>query len=74
MPRSVLPVSLDPARVASWAVMGAAAMAGAWFSYDFGAQLGGVLLGVVAAFNGAVLCAMLASSILARWSGRRPPG
>lgn len=66
MRMSDLRPSMNPARAASWAISGCAALAGGWFSYGFGSQIGGVLLGVVAALNGAVLCSMLASSILAR--------
>jgi drug/metabolite transporter (DMT)-like permease len=61
------------ARVAAWVVASAAGVAGAWFSYDFGAQLGGVLMGLVAAANGAAMSALLASAVLDRL-GRRGPG
>ncbi len=51
-------------QTAATAVTGAAALAGAWFSYDFGVQLGGVLMGVVAAANGAAMGLLLTSAVL----------
>jgi hypothetical protein len=64
--------SIGIARLATWAVTSAAAVAGAWFSYGFGAQLGGVLFGFIAALNGAVICSLLVSSILDRFAKRAP--
>jgi hypothetical protein len=64
---------IGPARVAAWAITCVAGVAGAWFCYDFGAQLGGVLMGVVAAANGAAISSLLASAALDRL-GRRTPG
>jgi hypothetical protein len=55
-----------PARVLEWIASGAAGLAGAWFSYDFGVQLGGVLMGVVVAGNGAAMCALMTSALLDR--------
>lgn len=71
MSRSSFRATLEPARVASWVVSGGAALAGAWACYGFGEQLGGVFGGVVAALNGAALCSIVTSSVLARWV-RRP--
>jgi hypothetical protein len=64
--------SIGLAQGARWAVTAAAAVAGAWFSYGFGAQLGGVLFGFIAALNGAVICSLLISSVLARFTRRAP--
>lgn len=43
-----------------------AGIAGAWFAWGFGAQLGGALMGFVAACNGAVISALLAGAALDR--------
>ena len=45
---------------------GAAALVAAWSCYGFGAQLGGPLLGAVAALNGAAMGALMASALTAR--------
>jgi hypothetical protein len=64
--------SPGPARAIAWALAGAAGLAGAWASYDFGVLLGGPLMGVVAAINGAAMCSLLASALLDRlWPGAR---
>lgn len=43
-----------------------AAVAGAIYSYDFGALIGGPLVGVVLALNGAVCGAVLAGALVER--------
>lgn len=43
-----------------------AAMAGALYSYDFGALIGGPLVGVVLALNGAVFGSVLAGALAER--------
>jgi hypothetical protein len=58
--------SVGPARVLAWTLATAAGGAAAWVSYGFGVQLGGVLMGVVAAVNGAAMGALLASAVLDR--------
>jgi hypothetical protein len=56
-----------------------AALPGVVYSYDFGAQIGGPLVGVVLALNGALFCSILAGALverLARWwpaTGRGQP-
>jgi hypothetical protein len=65
------PSPIGPLRAVEWALAGAAGLAGAWYSFDFGAQLGGVLMGVVAAGNGAVISALLASAALDRLLPRK---
>lgn len=62
-----------PGQFIAWTLMAVAGAAGAWFSYGFGAQIGGVLIGVILALNGAAISALLTSSILARWTRRPPP-
>ncbi len=62
-------------RLVTAVVCGVAALAGLVSGYDFGLQLGGALVGVVMAVNGAVFCAILAGAAidrLARW--RRASG
>jgi hypothetical protein len=61
------------ARAVEWVIGGAAALAGAWFSYDFGVLLGGPLMGVVVAINGAAMCSLLASALLDRLAAARGP-
>jgi hypothetical protein len=58
-------------RATEWAVAGAAGLAGAWASYDFGVQLGGPLMGVVAALNGAAMCSLLVGALSDRLRPRR---
>jgi len=58
--------SVGPARALAWTLATAAGGAAAWISYGFGVQLGGVLMGVVAAVNGAAIGALLASALLDR--------
>jgi|688.fasta_scaffold2298261_2 hypothetical protein len=50
--------------VIAWTVCTLAGLAGGIQGYLFGDQLGGALLGVVAAVNSAALCALLASGLL----------
>lgn len=58
--------SSDLTTVIGWVVCSAVALVAAWTSYDFGAHVGGALLGVVAAINGAAMGALLASAVTAR--------
>ncbi len=47
-----------------------AAMAGLFYSYDFGKLIGGPIMGVVLALNGAVFCSIVAGALvetLCRW-------
>jgi hypothetical protein len=60
-----------PARVAAWAIAGSAGVAGAWFSFDFGQQIGGLPIGVIAAANGAAMCSLLTGAALDRLWPRR---
>ena len=59
-------------QVLLWAAYALAAIAGARWGFGFGDQVGGVLLGVVAALNCAVFC-MIAVAALAQWFDRRDP-
>lgn len=52
-----------------WAVQGTAATVAGLWGYDFGAQLGGWLLGVVAAVNCAVFAALIANAGMHRLLG-----
>jgi hypothetical protein len=54
------------ARVAGWMFAAAAGAAGAWYSFGFGVQIGGVAMGFVAAANGAAMASLLASAVLDR--------
>jgi hypothetical protein len=40
--------------------------AAAWYSFDFGVRVGGVVVGVLAAVNGAVMCSLLVSGLMER--------
>jgi hypothetical protein len=54
-----------------------AALAGMVYSYDFGKLIGGPVVGVVLALNGAVFCSIIAGALaekLCRWRpASRPP-
>jgi hypothetical protein len=52
-----------------WAVQAAAALVAALWGYDFGAQLSGWVLGVVAAANCGVFAALLAGAAIHRLLG-----
>jgi len=52
-----------------WAVQAAAALIAALWGYDFGAQIAGWLLGVVAAANCGVFAALLANAAMHRLLG-----
>ena len=43
-----------------------AALAGLVYSYDFGVQIGGPLVGVVLALNGALFCSIVAGALAER--------
>lgn len=52
--------------IVSLATHVAAVLAGAWYSFDFGAQIGGPGIGALAGLNGAVICALMAGAALDR--------
>lgn len=57
-------------RVLVWLVYALAAVAGALACYDFGQVIGGPIVGVVLALNGAVFCSIVAGAVaeeLCRW-------
>lgn len=57
----------------SWALTAGAAAAGAYLSYGFGLRIGGPLMGVVAACNGALMGLLMAGAacdLAARWRQR----
>jgi hypothetical protein len=57
-----------------WVLNLAAALAGAWWSWDFGLRIGGVLMAAVAAINGALIFALLANAAFVRlWPAREAP-
>lgn len=60
-------------RYAMWAVQALAGLLGAAWGFDFGVQVAGIFLGVVAALNCAVFAALLAGAGFARLAalGRR---
>ncbi len=61
---AAVPARRDP--VLKWVVrtVGAAgAVVGAWACYGFGIQVSGILLGVVAAINGAIFGALMAGTV-----------
>lgn len=69
--------SMPVSRWAPWAVQGAAAIGGAVWGFDFGVQVSGPLLGLLAAVNGAAFAAVLAGAAVSRAQallGRRSPG
>lgn len=62
---------------ALWAVQGAAAIGGAVWGFDFGIQVSGPVLGLLAAVNGAAFAALLAGATTSRLLslvGRHPDG
>ncbi|MFO1330583.1 MAG: hypothetical protein U1F56_24800 [Rubrivivax sp.] len=64
------------ARAIPWALMAMAAMLGGWASFDFGLRIGDLPMGLVAAFNGALISALMAGMVwdtLARWWPRVKP-
>lgn len=63
--------------VGVWLIQAACALLGAWWGYDFGQQVSGLWLGLIAAVNGAVFAALLigaglqsASALLTRFRSR----
>lgn len=52
--------------LASWVAHGAAMAAGAWYSFDFGVQIGGPGIGALAALNGAVISALMVGAAIDR--------
>ncbi len=63
--------AFDLTRALHAGVPAAVGLAGAWYSYDFGAALGGVLMGVLAAGNAAVMAALLSAALLDRLAPER---
>ena len=62
-------VAVMPPR--QWAAFGlnlALSLTAAWYCFGFGQILGGVLIGTVAAVNGAVMASLLTSALV-DWSG-----
>lgn len=55
---------LRPGQLLVWTLMALTAAAGAWLSFDFGARIGGALMGLVAAFNGALMCLLLTGTVV----------
>ena len=53
-------------RYAVWAVQAVAALLGAAWGFDFGVQVAGIFLGVVAAINCAAFAALLAGAAMHR--------
>lgn len=67
--------STSPVRLWLWLprlVYALAAMIGAIYSYDFGSIIGGPLVGVVLALNGAVFCSVVAGALAERLCTSRP--
>ncbi len=65
-PASVTPIQRWLVRL----VYTLAAVAGMVYSYDFGKVIGGPLVGVVLAFNGAIFCSIVAGALaekLCQW-------
>jgi hypothetical protein len=61
-----------PRPILRWTIEGIAALAGAVFGFDFGAQLGGIALGVLAAGCGAAFCVLMVGGVAQRFV--RAPG
>jgi hypothetical protein len=57
--------------VLRWTIEGAAALLGAALGFDFGVQIGGIALGVLASACGAAFCVMMVGGVLERLV--RPP-
>jgi ammonia channel protein AmtB len=61
------------AQALAWALTTLAAAAGAYLSFGFGMRIGGALMGVVAALNGALMGLLMAAAacdLAARWRRR----
>ncbi len=55
-----------PRPIVRWTIEGLAALLGAAFGFDFGAQLGGIALGLLAAGCGAAFCVMMVGGLAER--------
>ena len=55
-----------PRPILRWTIDGLAALLGAALGFDFGAQIGGIALGVLAAGCGAAFCVMMVGGIAER--------
>jgi hypothetical protein len=66
MRREVLLPPGSARRLVGAAVNLAGAAVGAWASWGFGLRIGGVLMAVVAALNGALICALLVNALFSR--------
>lgn len=55
-----------PRPILRWTIEGLAALVGAAFGFDFGAQVGGIALGLLAAGCGAAFCVMIVGGIAER--------
>ena len=60
------PAGFSLPRVLSALLTLLAALAGLVYSYDFGVQIGGPLVGVVLALNGALFCSIVAGALADR--------
>ncbi len=61
----------QPRPILRWTIEGAAALLGAALGFDFGVQVGGIALGVLAAACGAAFCVMMVGGVVERLV--RPP-
>ncbi|MCA3177918.1 MAG: hypothetical protein O9345_02295 [Burkholderiaceae bacterium] len=61
-----------PRPILRWTIEGLAALVGAAFGFDFGAQVGGIALGLLAAGCGAAFCVMMVGGVAERFV--RSPG
>lgn len=52
----------------------AAALVGLWFGFDFGQRIGGTVIGVVLAANGALFCSILVAAAVERLLRQRRDG
>jgi hypothetical protein len=59
-------VARSTPRYLLWAAYVAASVIGAAYGFVFGERIGGILLGVVTALNGAVFCAFMVGAIAER--------
>lgn len=55
-----------PRPILRWTIDGLAGLLGAGLGFDFGAQVGGVALGVLAAGCGAAFCVMMVGGVAER--------
>jgi hypothetical protein len=55
-----------PRPILRWTIDGVAALVGAGFGFDFGARIGGIALGLLAAGCGAAFCVMMVGGVAER--------